>query len=959
MRPLYLVMTMVLAALIVAGCDFGTSDPGAEATIAALSTENARLATAAATLTPPGNPPAGEDLPSPATVPATGAPTSTAAATVADAAPASLAAATPTAASGSLPMLLAEVALAGPDDYLLDLRHDRAANRLYVTDSTGQLHVLDAATYERLTTLPAAGEITLDPARQRLFVAPADRIYQPEPFISVVDTQQLTVTQTISGMTHLALDRDHNRLFVGRRLTSPYGQGGPPVRVVDGATFETIGELAQAGIPVYNPFRNEVLIVAYTVNVADPEQGEIVQDLLPEISSQECPDCVGGWRAEDVYLFPEQNLLALNVQIIGTAGGSGYRQPPRFFDATTLTEMADAAQQPVIQEQCGSQRTLQPLIDNRLYRPAVYARYVVFNNLLVYDSAGTLLTWRDGLGPLFVNDNTGHGYTGGWLLDLDVLQPVGLLPAGFCLFEHDGVGGRLFGSRRHVLTVLAESGGEATGLPSETTATLAGQPIQQIVVSPGYAADQTVFVVTSAGAIYRSTDGGVEWVALRNGLHWEAPATIRLAISPNFAADRTLFAGGYRQQTQGLGVFRSTDGGESWQPAWRDLTHLRVQDLIVSPAYANDETVLAYAHYQRIQPWEAGTSIHRSTDGGVSWSLALTSTAEISPALRRELIPGIDAALLAPVRSADNGRGIERSTDGGITWDSVELDQPSGATILAIEPALGDPQGAFYVLGTQNLWRLRNNGAVVERWNDERLANRTFTNTLAALAVSPPLAEGSHQLFVGTNAGEFWRLDPAALNWEPVAATALAPTEMVTPTTGPSPTPQPLSSPPAPLDGEPPAGFFRPVGTFAGVWESNEELQRWLGWASSEQATPVDAAYQTFEQGVMIWRGDEERIYVLFSDGVWLAFDDTFREGEPEFDSTLRPPEGRQQPVRGFGKVWRTHPDVRTKLGWATAREDGVTAQVQSFSNGTMLWVQGIIYTLLEEPNGQLRWVVA
>jgi photosystem II stability/assembly factor-like uncharacterized protein len=862
-------------------------------------------------------------------------------------------------------MLLAEVALAGPADHLLDIRLDAPANRLYASDSTGQLHVLDATTFERLATLPAAGEITLDPSRQRLFVAPADRFYQPEPFISVIDTGRLTVTQTISGVTHLALDSEHNRLFVGRRLTSPYGQGGPPVRVLDGATLETIRELPQTGVPVYNPLRNEVLIVAHTVYVADPEQGVIVQDLLPEISGQQCPDCVGGWRAEAAYLFPDDDLLALDVQIIGTAGGAGYRWPPRFFDATTLAEVADPARQPVLQEQCGSQQTLQPPVDNRLYRPAVYARYVVFNNLLVTDLAGTLLTWRDGLGPLFVNGNTGHGYSGGWVLDLGVLQPVGVLPTNFCLFEHDEEEGRLFGSRRNVLTVLAESGGRSSALPHHPITTLAGQAIQQIIVSPAYAVDQTLFAVSSSGDVYRSTNGGAEWIQLRNGLDWQEPATLRLAISPNFAADRTLFAGGYRQQSQGLGVFRSNDGGESWQPTWRDLTHLRVHDLIVSPDYANDETVLAYAHYQRILPWEAGTSIHRSTDGGASWALAITSTTEISPAVRRELIPGIAAAPFVPVRSADYGRVIVRSTDGGATWEPLQLDQPDGAMVLDILPGPGDDQGTIYVLGSHVLWRLRNNGSLAERWDDERVANRTYSNTLSALAVSPPLSDGSHQLFVGTNAGEFWRLDSARLNWERMgdasstAAASAAGPSPTPPAISPLVTPPPFSSPPPPLAEEPPAGFYRPGGTFAGVWESNEDLQRRLGWARVEQATPVDAAYQTFEQGVMIWRGDEGRIYVLYSDGTWQVFDDTFREGEPESDATLRPPEGRQQPVRGFGKVWRTHPDVRARIGWATAREEGVTAQVQPFANGTMLWVRGLIYTLLEEPDGQRRWDVA
>jgi hypothetical protein len=41
------------------------------------------------------------------------------------------------------------------------------------------------------------------------------------------------------------------------------------------------------------------------------------------------------------------------------------------------------------------------------------------------------------------------------------------------------------------------------------------------------------------------------------------------------------------------------------------------------------------------------------------------------------------------------------------------------------------------------------------------------------------------------------------------------------------------------------------------------------------------------------------------------------------------PPPGLYQPIRGFGKLWRTHPEVRDRLGWATAPEQGFYTQWQ------------------------------
>jgi hypothetical protein len=858
---------------------------------------------------------------------------------------------------GSLPTLLAEIPLGGPDDLLIDLRLDRAANRLYVSDSGGQLHVLDATTYQILATLPVAGELILDPGRSRLFVAPASLYYQPEAQISVVDTDSLAISGTIPNATHLALDAANNRLFVGRRLSSPAAQDELPVRQLDGATLQTVAQLPRPGIPVYNPLRNELLIVAHTVYAVDLAGDGTVVDLLPELSATACPDCVGGQRVEGAYIFPEQNLLALDVQTISTAGGPGYVAAPRFYDATTLTPVT-MPPQPALQTLCGSEQALQPVVDGRVYRTDLYARYLTYVNLLVEAEDGGVITWRDGIARPFVNPNTGQFYAGGWIYDLATLQPLGGLPPDFCLLHHDANQGLLLGRRHGVLAILAEGGATPSTEANQAVASLPSGAISQILVSPDFATDATLFVVSGNSTLYRSTDGGASWAHLRAGLLLDGVGIMTLAMSPAFGQDQTLFAGGYWQQTLGGGIFRSTDRGESWSPIWNNLIHLRIEEILLSPAYAADQTLAAYAEYQRVQPWEGGQSLQLSTDGGLSWTIALTATDEISPSVRRELvgIPPVDL----PVRLADFGRSLERRVAGG-AWAPVALAQPESGTLVtlipgpAVEPA-GEP-GAddAYLLGTHGLWRVRERGATIEQWSDPRLDGRTYTNTLTALALSPPLANGSRRLLVGSAAGELWTLDPATLAWTPVITPAgddISPAAAVTATPA-------IAEVLPPLPAEPPAGLYRPTGTFEPIWSSKADLQRRLGWALTPAATGVPAAYQTFEQGVMIWQGDEARIYALASNGSWRGFADTFREGDPESDPSLSAPQGRLQPVRGFGKIWRTEPEVRSQLGWATDRESGLTAQVQRFERGTLIWVSGLIYALIETPDGQQVWVVA
>lgn len=88
------------------------------------------------------------------------------------------------------------------------------------------------------------------------------------------------------------------------------------------------------------------------------------------------------------------------------------------------------------------------------------------------------------------------------------------------------------------------------------------------------------------------------------------------------------------------------------------------------------------------------------------------------------------------------------------------------------------------------------------------------------------------------------------------------------------------------------------------------------------QAADVDTAFQSFEKGLMVWRGDTRQIYVLFNDGTWQEVDDTWVEGDNV--GTDPAPDGLIKPERGFGKVWFQIAGVSV-LGWATSEETPYT----------------------------------
>jgi hypothetical protein len=85
-----------------------------------------------------------------------------------------------------------------------------------------------------------------------------------------------------------------------------------------------------------------------------------------------------------------------------------------------------------------------------------------------------------------------------------------------------------------------------------------------------------------------------------------------------------------------------------------------------------------------------------------------------------------------------------------------------------------------------------------------------------------------------------------------------------------------------------------------------------------------DAVFQPFENVFMIWFGAQKTIFVVYQSRQsprWQQFPDTFQQGMPENDPALVAPEGRVQPQRGFGLVWRSRARVRQRLGWATGPE--------------------------------------
>lgn len=195
-------------------------------------------------------------------------------------------------------------------------------------------------------------------------------------------------------------------------------------------------------------------------------------------------------------------------------------------------------------------------------------------------------------------------------------------------------------------------------------------------------------------------------------------------------------------------------------------------------------------------------------------------------------------------------------------------------------------------------------------------------------------------------------------------ATTLTPTFTPTPTDTP---PTPGVSLFVPAGGVGGAGFSQTTGTctsqpsggFANVYSTDANVASQLSCPVGGGVS-VASAYQTFERGIMVWVSQtgttgQSAIYVLYNNNTYQRFADTWRDGvDPSTTGLVPPSENLQEPIRGFGKVWREAGGVRDNLGWATGSEQGGSGATQVFERGDMLYLSqtGQTYVLLAGSPG-------
>ncbi len=179
------------------------------------------------------------------------------------------------------------------------------------------------------------------------------------------------------------------------------------------------------------------------------------------------------------------------------------------------------------------------------------------------------------------------------------------------------------------------------------------------------------------------------------------------------------------------------------------------------------------------------------------------------------------------------------------------------------------------------------------------------------------------------------------ITWTPLPTGTKTPLPTIPPTLTPSFTPV-FTDTPEPTLAPVKCGAMQPNG-FTTIFQRDKALQTALG---CQQSAPVSISSATlsFENGTMFWASalaDQPRkvIYVLFNNGTYQRFDDTWIDGVDPATTGEIAPSGRKTPIRGFGKVWHNNPIAHNGLGWALGDEAGTSGQIQRFERGEMLFV--------------------
>lgn len=257
----------------------------------------------------------------------------------------------------------------------------------------------------------------------------------------------------------------------------------------------------------------------------------------------------------------------------------------------------------------------------------------------------------------------------------------------------------------------------------------------------------TWFVSVGSGGVWRTENAGTTWTPLFDAQPVYSIGTLALDPSnPDVVWVGTGENVGGRHVAWGDGIYRSADGGSTWENMGLGGTE-RISEIIIHPDDPDTIWVAAQGPL-----WSGGgeRGLFKTTDGGETWRnvLEIDEWTGVTDIVMDPRNPDrLYAASWQRQRSVaayiggGPGTGIYKSEDGGETWERLEGGLPTGnlgKTGLAI--SLQDPDVIYAAIETERreggLWRSDDRGASWEMMSDA-VAGGTGPHYYQELYASP------------------------------------------------------------------------------------------------------------------------------------------------------------------------------------------------------------------------------
>jgi len=243
----------------------------------------------------------------------------------------------------------------------------------------------------------------------------------------------------------------------------------------------------------------------------------------------------------------------------------------------------------------------------------------------------------------------------------------------------------------------------------------------------------------TGGGLWKTTDGGNNWFPVTDG---QITSSSIGAVAVAETNPDVVYIGGGETQlrgsiTQGDGVYKTTDGGKTW----RHLGLKETQAIARIRVHPTDPDIVFVAALGHVYGDNEERGVFRSKDGGNTWEKVLFVSNKAGAAdliIDRNNPNVIYASTWQVYRKAwkmwggGPDCGLWKSTDGGDTWEELtEMpgmpEGPIGKIGIAVSPADSDRVWAIIEANEGGVFRSDDAGATWERVNSERkLRQRAF-----------------------------------------------------------------------------------------------------------------------------------------------------------------------------------------------------------------------------------------